>query len=243
MKIALLADIHGNDHALEAVLADIADQSADRIVVLGDLVFKGPRPEECVKAIQRLHAQVIRGNIDELVGLGRIQEGFAKSESHAQALLTEMEWTRGRLSKSELAYLAELPFSLEMELMDGHMLHCVHATPQNVLDIVPMDAKAQQLERMFVNERASIVAYAHIHYPYVKFWNGKTIVNTGSVGLPFDGDPRASYALIETLGDKSSITIRRVKYDIEAAVKAYHKSGHPYADSVIAALKAGRPPM
>lgn len=243
MKLALIADIHGNFHALEAVLEDIRRQRADKVYVLGDIVFKGPLPEKCVQTVRALNTVVLQGNIDELVGKNAIQPGFAKSPEHEAALRKEMEWTRARLAAEELDYLAGLPFE-HIELLAPELsLRCVHATPQNLLDIVAPAAEEPEFERMFEGSDARLVAYAHIHQPYVRFANGRSVVNTGSVGLPFDGDPRASYALLETDGEHYTASIRRVRYDVEAAVAAFAGSGHPYADSVIQAIRAGRRPL
>lgn len=251
MKHAFISDIHGNYHALEAVLEDIRQLGADRVYVLGDLVFKGPLPERCVQKVRELDAvTVLQGNIDELVGKDIIQPGFAKSPQHEADLRREMAWTRSRLKPEELAYLAELPFSYEGELAPGIDLKLFHANPDNVMDIVlPTDEEEQTLARMFRDSSARIAVYGHIHQPYVRFIGGKVLVNTGSVGLPFDGNPAASYAVIETSESKSggeaafSVSIRRVPYDLEAALEAFQGTGHPFAESVSAALRAGRRPV
>lgn len=249
MKLAFISDIHGNFHALEAVLADIAAIRADKIYVLGDLVFKGPLPGPCVRKIRQLDTVVLQGNIDELIGRNAIQPGFAKSEEHRQALLTEMAWTRSQLMPEELDYLAGLPFSHGEELAEGLSLRLVHANPRNLLDIVlPTDAEDTVLARMFEGGSANILLYGHIHMPYIRHLGGRAIANTGSVGLPFDGNPAASYAVLETAAAPSggtpafSIAIRRVPYDVEAAVRAFDGSGHPFASSVIDALRAGSRP-
>jgi len=242
-RVALLADIHGNYHALEAVLQDIRLQKADKIYVLGDLVFKGALPERCVEAVRELDTVVLQGNIDELVGKAWIQPGFAKSPEHEAALRREMEWTRSRLSAEDLDYLAGLPLVHEELLSPGLSLRCVHATPQNVMDIVLPTADEGELQRMFEGSEARLVAYAHIHQPYVRYVGGKAIVNTGSVGLPFDGDWRASYALVEADGPHFTVSIRRVSYDLDGAVAAFEGSGNPAADSVITAIRAGRRPV
>lgn len=246
MKLALIADIHGNYHALQAVLEDIRRRQADRIYVLGDLVFKGPLPELCVRTVRSLGTVVLQGNIDELVGKDTIQPGFAKSPEHEAALRKELAWTRSRLTEEELAYLAELPFAHEEELAPGLQARFVHANPRNLLDIVLPQASEEELMGQFEGTGAKLLAYAHIHQPYVRFLNGRAIVNTGSVGLPFDGNPAASYAWIETdasVPGELQVSIRRVPYDLEAAVRAFEGSGHPFADSVITAITAGRRPV
>lgn len=251
MKHAFISDIHGNYHALEAVLEDIRSQQADRIYVLGDLVFKGPLPERCIQTVRRLNATaVLQGNIDELVGKEYIQPGFAKSAQHEADLRRELAWTRCRLSTDELDYLAKLPFSYEAELAPGLGLKLVHANPENLLDMVlPTDEEERVLARMFQGTDARLVIYGHIHQPYVRFIGGRAVVNTGSVGLPFDGNPAASYAIVETedtgvYGEPGySVAIRRVPYDLAAALAAFEGSDHPFPESVSAALKAGRRPV
>jgi predicted phosphodiesterase len=247
MKIALLADIHGNYVALEAVLEDIKQQAIEQMIVLGDLVFKGPEPEKCVEAMQALQVPIIRGNIDELVGNGRIQAGFAINQQHEQDLHSEMAWTRARLSDAQLEYLRTLPLMYEVQLTNTTRLRCVHATPHSLLEAVLPNANESQLEAMFISEqsvsRPDIVAYAHIHLPYVRFFNGKTILNTGSVGLPFDGDVRASYAILHCdENSATSVELRRVPYNVERTIAAYVNSGHPFIDSITNAIRNGRKP-
>lgn len=256
MKFAFISDIHGNYHALEAVLADIRRQQVKKIYVLGDLVFKGPLPERCVRTVRGLDTVVLQGNIDELVGKGIIQPGFAKSLAHAADIEQEMAWTRGRLNREELDYLAELPFSHEARLGDQLQVRLVHATPQNLLDIMlPVDEEQRLLDSMFAGTEAQLVIYGHIHQPYIRCLAGRTLINTGSVGLPFDGNPAASYALVEVEEQTEAgvgvsapapafaASIRRVPYDLAGALAAFEGTGHPFADSVKAALQAGRRPV
>jgi predicted phosphodiesterase len=248
MNIAFLADIHGNYEALNAVLVDLEKQNVDQLVVLGDLVFKGPQPQECVSAIQQLNVPTIRGNIDELVGMGQIQAGFAQSEAHEQALLTEMDWTRAQLTVEQLSYLQTLPLKYEQTLLNGLRLRCVHATPQSVLTSILPNALESEYELLFEankdGESPDIVVYAHIHLPYVRSFNGKVIINCGSVGLTFDGDPRASYAMIRVneQGVEEAV-IRRVGYDIQKLEAVFHERNHPFANSVWQAMVTGRKPL
>lgn len=250
MKLAFISDIHGNYHALEAVLADIAFIRADKVYVLGDLVFKGPMPGPCVRKIRELDTVVIQGNIDELIGCNTIPPGFARTEEQRAAMLEEMEWTRGQLTLDELEYLATLPFSHEEEPVQGLRFRMVHANPRNLLEMVlPTDEPDEATARMFEGTEATIALYGHIHVPYVLHNGGRAIVNTGSVGLPFDGNTAASYALLEveepyagSAAPAFSLSIRRVPYDVEAAVRAFDNLEHPAAERVIAALRAGKRP-
>ncbi|MNC15215.1 phosphodiesterase [compost metagenome] len=125
----------------------------------------------------------------------------------------------------------------------------VHANPRNLLDIVlPTDNPDEVTARMFEGTEAVIALYGHIHVPYVLHNGGKAVANTGSVGLPFDGNTAASYAVLEIdepyAGSEPvfSLGIRRVPYDVEAAVRAFEGSEHPFAETVITALRAGKCP-
>jgi putative phosphoesterase len=245
MRIVLLSDIHGNYAALKAVLQDVEQlmPHADQLVVLGDLVFKGAQPAECVRTVRELECPVVQGNIDELVGKNWIQPGFARDERHAELLQEELDWTRAQLSDEELRYLANLPLMQEIDV-GGATIRFVHATPQNVLDVMLPIAPDEAWTRMFEGEsEVKMVAYGHIHLPFVRWFDGKVVVNPGSIGLPFDGDWRASYAVVDVQGGAiQSIQHRRVRYDLEAAIQAYEGTGHPQAASVIEAIRAGARP-
>ncbi|MBX6377581.1 MAG: metallophosphoesterase, partial [Clostridia bacterium] len=108
--VAVLADIHGNLAALEAVLRDLATVAPDRVVVAGDLVFNGPRPREVVEAIQSLSATVLRGNTDELV---------VRASAAGQHVAS---WTRRQLLAEHLDFLAALPFDCRIEPAPGQTL-------------------------------------------------------------------------------------------------------------------------
>ncbi len=249
MRIALLSDIHGNYEALKAVLIDMEQlkPKVNNVVVLGDLVFKGAQPSECVRAIQELKCPVVQGNIDELVAKNWIQPGFARDDAHAQVLQEEIDWTRNQLSEEQLVYLAELPMVQRIDELGIH-IRIVHATPQSVLDVMLPIAPEEAWARMFEPDKKdkkvpNVVAYGHIHLPFTRFISGKVVVNPGSIGLPFDGDWRAAYAIIDIEKDGvRAVQHRRVVYDIDAAVLAYEGTGHPQAGAVSAAIREGRRP-
>lgn len=228
MKIAFISDIHGNAIALEAVLQDIENQGIDKIYVLGDICYRGPEPKRSLDLVRSLHTEVIKGNADEWVVRG-VQEGEVP-EKALELMNLERQWIVSQLEPSDINYLASLPEQLNFSI-ENVGISAFHATPTSLFDIVLPNADDQQIETslMEANE-AQIYVYAHIHKPYIRFLNGKIIMNIGSVGLPFDGLTKSSYGLIEIEDGHIKTSIRRVSYNLESVVALYHEVKYPNAD-------------
>ncbi len=223
MKVAIFSDVHGNAVALDAVLADIERQNAARVIFGGDLVFGGPAPEACIARVQARGIPCVRGNTDEF---------FADNRYASGDLL--LEWTRARLTAAAQMWLGGLPF--EQRIDD---LLVVHATPWSVSELIPQDADAALLRRVLAEGRAAAVVYGHIHQGWIgRAPEGGLIVNTGSVGFPFDGDPRASYALLTRGPTGWTAELRRVVYDLDRA--AAFPPGHPAPDRWAAMMRTAR---
>ncbi|MFD0829823.1 metallophosphoesterase family protein [Neobacillus sp. M.A.Huq-85] len=224
MKLAFISDIHGNAVALEAVLDDIKKKEVDKVIVLGDICFRGPEPKRALEMVQKLHTQVIKGNADEWVVRG-IRESEVPPASY-EIMCKERDWTYQQLDVADFDYLNMLPTELKLDI--GKLrFHAFHATPESLFEVVKPNESDQILEtKMMVND-ADIYIYAHIHMPYIRYINGKCIINIGSVGLPFDGLVKSSYALVEINEESFQTTIIRVKYDVNRAISQLHEKGYP----------------
>ena len=214
--IAVISDIHGNLWALEAVLADLDRRSIEQVVVGGDLALGGPRPAECVELIRRRGYPVIRGNTDEWV------------TRRPQAVTDGITWCAAHLAEDDRRFLAGLPFLWRQEGPKGDLV-VVHATPWSIGDVVRADAPARVVERVFAEAKASAVVFGHIHTPFVQSAPDGLLVNSGSVGLPFDGNWHASFALLDGREEGWSATVRRIPYDRDAALAASRASDNPEA--------------
>lgn len=227
MKIAFIADIHGNAIALDCVLANIRKNKIDRIYVLGDLCYRGPEPRRSLDLIRALNTDVIKGNADEWVVRG-VREGEVPAKAIAM-MNSERDWTVSQLEAEDLDYLNHLPTELTLTL-DGITISAFHATPASLFDVVPPDADDALVEsKLMVAEDSQIFIYAHIHKPYIRYLNGKMIINTGSVGLPFDKLAMASYAMLEVVNGVVHTSIVRVPVDIEQVVQQYEVVKYPNA--------------
>jgi len=206
MRILILADIHANWPALEAIR-----EPHDVCICLGDLVDYGTDPVPCIEWV-RQHAHFsIRGNHDHAVAQNIPASGETGYRFLARATRPLM-WQL--LGVEDKTYLARLPITLHLTL-DGLNFYLVHATPRDPLDEYLLD-DAPQWQRRLQGKEAHFVCVGHTHKQFSLAVNGCLVLNPGSVGQPRDGDPRAAYAIIEN----GRVELKRAEYDLERTVAA-----------------------
>jgi len=221
LKIAVLADIHGNYDALKAVLKNTSD--TDMYLILGDLVDYGPEPEQVIDAIKELGCLVVRGNHDHAVAHN--VDCRCGVKTHWVSVVTREVISKKYLSKKNMKYLKEMPLRLELYLNNLKVL-LVHATPSNPLYqyLYPWEDTEKFFEALaaWASSRCiDMVLLAHTHYQFIRIVEGVLVLNPGSVGQPRDGDPRAAYAIIDT--ESREVYLRRIKYDVEATLSKLRK--------------------
>lgn len=236
MRVAVVSDIHGNLTALEAVIADIARRAVDRVVHGGDLALVGCQPVEVVDRVRELGWPGIVGNTDELLWRPeehKVQEGNAPQLRELLRLLFDdyAPVTRDLLGDERIAWLRQLP---DEHREDKVVL--VHASPGDLWRAPLPDAEDSKLTATYGSCDAETVIYGHIHRPYIRQLEQFTVTNSGSVGSPFDGDPRASYLLL----DSDQAQIVRVEYDIEREVNLLLRSDYPDAPRIAEMRRLGK---
>jgi putative phosphoesterase len=240
MRIAIVSDIHGNLTAFEAVLADIEQASPDLILHGGDLADSGSSPTEIIDQIRSLGWQGVMGNTDEMLFDPESLEDFARQSTATPALWEAIRQiasaTRSVLADERLAWLRELP----RVKIQGN-LALVHATPESCWRAPADNATDAELEAIYAPLARPIIAFGHTHHPSIKSMAGpvKLLINTGSVGLPYDGDPRASYLLLEG----NTPCIRRIEYDVGKELKTLASCGLPGAAWTAKMLRTSSPQM
>jgi predicted phosphodiesterase len=240
MRTAILSDIHGNLTAFDAVLADIRQTSPDLVLHGGDLADAGSSPIEIVDRIRYLGWQGVMGNTDEMLVRPDSLEEFAIQSSAPPALWATIRQialaTRSALGDERLAWLRGLP---HVRTEDAFAL--VHATPESCWRAPTEDATDAELETIYAPLGQPVVVFGHTHLPSIRSIAGRPglLINTGSVGLPYDGDPRASYLVIE--GSRSSI--RRVEYNLGKELKALSSCDLPGAAWTARMLRTSSPLM
>lgn len=244
VRIAVLADIHGDAVALEAVLRRLkAEGTPDLTIVLGDLAAIGADP---VGVIRRVREQpgviVIRGNTDRYVCSGerpgpRVEEAREDPGLVPQLLevATSFAWTRGAITAAgQFEWLSRLPLDHRMTLPDGARLLAVHAAPG--LDDGPgINASIgdAELERLATEAAADLILVGHTHQPFHRISQGREVLNPGSVGNPVSADLMAGCAMIECDECGHEVSLLRVAYDHGAAVGAVRAVHHPAGDFIV----------
>ncbi|MBV9689928.1 MAG: metallophosphoesterase family protein [Ktedonobacteraceae bacterium] len=231
MRIAVLADIHGNLLALEAVLQDLAQQPyIDLTVVAGDLCLNGPRPKEVLELVQALDCPVVCGNTDVEI-VSEAPEKSAKKQS-------VVAWTREQIGSKGIDYLASLPFSHLATHPDRTDVLVVHANPLNLEDHIAPDAPDSLLEHLLggLESSSGALAFGHLHIAYQRRWRHLLLVDAGSCGMPRDQDLRAAYAILTWRDHTWQAEHRRVEYDVNEVVKQLKTSGIPSVEKRIKVL-------
>jgi putative phosphoesterase len=236
MRLAIVSDIHGNLTALEAVIADLQQRAVDRVIHGGDLALAGCQGAEVVDRVRELGWPGIVGNTDELLWRPEEHEVQARKAPKLRPLLALLfeayaPATREALGEERVAWLRDLP----QEHREGNLV-LVHASPGDLWQAPLPDCEDSELLTTYRPLDAEAVVYGHIHRPYVRQLDRLTVANSGSVGSPFDEDPRASYLLI----DSNAPQIIRVEYDIERELALLRRSGYPDAPRIAEMRRLGR---
>ena len=249
MKIAALADIHGNYQALITVIDHIERWDPDLVLVLGDVINRGPRSKECLhlifEKISKEGWKLIWGNHEGYV------LNFADPEFPRSGLEFELRkiifWTYQSLQDDEIDFISTLPKKLQLDIPGNQLISAWHAsTAGDRIGIYP-DTPEIELVNL-IDPNANLFLVGHTHQPLVRKFNGALIINVGSVGLPFDGDKRAAYAQVIHHQDHWQIDIKRIDYDLPAATEDFYQTdfipqGGPLAELVLAELKLGWPQL
>lgn len=216
MDIALIADVHSNLEALEAVLERVEDY---RILCLGDLVGYGANPNEVIELIREKNIPCIMGNHDYAISTGDYFDLSPKAVIAAN-------WTKKVLKKENLGFLSRLPNVLRLE-DGGRKLFLAHATPEGPIfgDYIHPDTDPFKFSYYATEYDEDIIGLGHLHVPYVYRRFEKIIVNPGSVGQPRDGSTLAKYAILHL--EKMSVEILGVKYDSELSAKKIIEANLP----------------
>jgi predicted phosphodiesterase len=214
MRVAALFDVHGNLPALEAVLAEPDVGAADLVVCGGDTV-SGPMPRESIALLRDLgdRLRYVHGNGERAV------VAAAGAEPSDDELLEQARWCAAQLDAETLGFLAGLPPTVRI----GDTLVC-HATPRSDEEIVTLVTSPERLRRVFAGVDAALVVGGHTHSQMERHVDGLRYVNAGSVGMPYEHEPGAYWALIAPEAE-----LRRTEYDLEAAAERIRATDFPAA--------------
>ncbi|MCB0188063.1 MAG: metallophosphoesterase family protein, partial [Caldilineaceae bacterium] len=222
MRVALLADIHGNLFAFEAVLQALAARRIDQIICLGDVAIFGPQPREALIRLQAAGCSVVMGNTDAWALDPKPHPYRNEQTPYINAI--EL-WGADQLANDDLAYIRSFQPTVNVELDNQPgvaTLLCYHGSPRSFHDSIVATTPIAELAPMFRGQDALILAGGHTHQQYLRRYHDKYLLNPGSVGRAYeiwaDGtahdSPWAEYALVEWCAGNLRIDLRRVAYDV-----------------------------
>ncbi|MCB9153815.1 MAG: metallophosphoesterase family protein [Caldilineae bacterium] len=246
MKLAVLADIHANLAALERVVEDVDAWQPDVVVVGGDVVNRGPQPAECLALVlerQRTHGWLtVLGNHEEYV---ISQAGPDPPGAGADAdIYRPTRWTLARLG-GDIAPLQAMPFQQSVVRPDSGEVRIVHASTRGTRDGIFPQTRDDTLRLQVGSPPPAVLCVGHTHWPLVRQVDDTLVVNVGSVGLPFDGDTRASYGQLTWENGGWQAEVVRLAYDRQRTEEAYVTTGFleqagPLARLHLAELRSAR---
>ena len=236
-RVAVITDIHANLPALEAVLEAIEQTDVDAVCCGGDLVGYGPHPNEVCRLIEERGIPTIYGNYDYAIGRDSEDCGCAYRDQHDRELgQLSVEWTLEHTDGRSKHFMRGLPFDLRFD-MGGRRVRLVHGSPRKVNEYLFEDKPARTFEQIAAGADCDVLVFGHTHQPWVAEYGCVLFVNCGSVGKPKDGDPRASFAVLDVADGELVARIERVEYDAESVARQVAESGLPpeYAEKLVIA--------
>jgi predicted phosphodiesterase len=228
-RLAALSDIHGNATAMEAVLADISKEKPDAVLIGGDLVLNGPEPALVVDVLRTLPASttlVVQGNTDIAAADFDYAAAFPwMVDGVPDAIVDAAEWAHDALGAERIDWLRCLPSERRWRADDGTLVLLCHASPGSQTAGFDQGLDPNVTTERVARTDARIIVCGHTHVPEVRDLGWKLIVNTGSAGYVFDGDPTATWALIDIDGDEVHAEIRRTAFDTLSVANAISARG------------------
>jgi putative phosphoesterase len=236
LRIAALADIHGNIQALNAVLAELEGDPPDRIVVCGD-VASGPFPSETLERLMELGegAVFIRGNADREL-LAAYDSGVKYNSEEEDPARLFAAWCAQQINPRQRDFLASFEDRVVLEVMGlGEVLFC-HGSPRSDEEIITSLTPVESLEKILVGVNERVVVCGHTHHQFDRKPDGYRVINAGSIGMPYEDKPGAYWARLSP-----EVDLRRTKYDVERAVEQALATGYPDASYEDILLRPPKP--
>jgi putative phosphoesterase len=226
-RVAVFSDVHGNLPALQAVWDAIRQSEPfDEIIAAGDHCLNGPKPAKSLDLVVAISTAVLYGNTDrDIVTMGDSDPDLGTKKADS------ISWTRDQLGEERIRVLSDLRFEARVFAPDGTALQVVHANPQDVDRHIFPDMSDEDLRVLLGETHVSMLAFGHLHIPFVRRIDDLTLVNIAAAGNTRDGDRRATWGEFTWDADGGwSAQTHRVEYDIEETVRQMYASGMPHPE-------------
>jgi putative phosphoesterase len=235
VRVALVSDLHGNEVAFDAVLADARVAGFDALVCLGDVATLGPKPGAVLARLRDLRCRCVLGNHDEFM----LDAALIHAYSESALIVSSVDATRAVLTAAEIDFIRTFERTIALE-----GLFLFHGTPRSNMEDLLATTPAAQVDEMLDGKQAVVLAGGHTHLQMLRQHRGMLLVNTGSLGMPFrehasKGPPvilaHAEYAIVDLRGASASVDLRRVALDRRALARQVEGWDNPLAAPLRAA--------
>ena len=230
-RFAIFSDIHANLPAMEAVRDHIQSQTFDGVYCLGDLGGYASQPNEVEQVVRGMNVPTILGNYDEGVGFDGPDCGchYVKPFD-IEMSNTSFQWTRDHTTDENQEWLRGLPREIRFEIEGSRVLLC-HGSPRETTEYL-FENRSDGYLRQFTaggvaDAHADVIVFGHTHVPFHRVVDNVHFINTGSVGRPKDGDPRAGYCVLTIESGEVTTEQVRLEYDVELAASRLVEAGLP----------------
>jgi len=221
MRIAVLADVHGNLPAFEAALKHVSQQKVDQIILAGDIINGAPDSKACWELALSLGCPILRGNHERYAA----HFGTPKAPPlWSMEQFAPLQWTVEQLAEPDRWRMEQLPLNLRLPEAPG--LFFVHASERDDHDSLAAHTPEQAIQAMFPTARERYIIRAHNHLGQVRVWENGLVVTCGSVGLPLDGNPTAQYLLLDQQKNGWKIQHQPAPYPLEAVIGRFQDTGY-----------------
>ena len=252
LRLAFLGDIHGNLPALEAVLDDIGKQAPDSVFLLGDLINRCPWTLEVLDVLRQRDWLSVQGNHDLV--LAQLNTPDSWPQFNDRNRFPNIHWTWEQLRPQDLRYLLHLPHDLLIQIEDAPPLRLFHGLPDNPFAGIVPNADEESVSSQIAVYDEPILICGHTHQPMdrtvtkpstsahdgASYPGKQRILNPGSVGMPYNGDPRAHYLLLDLVQENGKFDwqpqFQRLAYDFERVASTFRSSGLLEASGAVAKL-------
>ena len=213
-KVAVISDVHGNAVALAAVLAELEREEPDLIVSCGDLTW-GPQPEETYELARSLNARFVRGNADRAV-----LENVSETERE--------QWMQAHHTDEMREFLGSFEEQLVVEIDGLGPVRFCHGSPRTDEECVTPETPEERVREFSAGVDERVIVSGHVHIQFDREVAGVRSVNSGSVGLPYEGKPGAFWAVLGP-----DVELRRTEYDLNETLERYRASGQPNVEQIV----------
>lgn len=218
MKVAVLSDVHGNGIALQYAINDLKKMGVKKIIILGDIVMKGPMPSESIELLKDKELEIIawiKGNTD--LWLEEITDVWIPRTRREEDLNLYYKYAKANLKEEQMVFLKELPLEASINI-NGSTLLCVHGTPKSISEAIDNSVPEEEIKKAIKGVKEQVILSGHSHTSFIGEVEGRKIFNVGSVGNSLDGDNRISYGILEF--DKNNVDLinRKISYPVNEII-------------------------